>query len=582
MDHKVSKDMISSGMIPSGEKTQADLGRTQYGSAPSPSKLMDAYKSMYDNKEEVINEMAGKGMGMTPAPKPNAGGIAKPKPPLPTPVEKDSSSPAPKTDSRMDQVKKQGFAKSYRKVGPKSETEDMLDKVKDRQVEKAVNRDKDVRRARASYIMTKYGESVDLLAAYRSVYEHHKKDADGNTIPHEDEEVNEGKIPAGLQAYLDKKKGKKEDKKEMKEGMGLYANIHAKRKRGGKMRKKGDAGAPSSQDFANAAKTAKEDVDKFDVVFNHFINEGHSEKEAYSKMTNLTEEQLDEFMKMLAAKAAQYGANLGQKTKIDAVGGIKRKPFEPVAQRKPFDAKPKPGEQGFKAKSASEVISSVHASRRKPEPITQKKEEPKVTPIPIRRRKKEVMQDEYQYVNEIAQFIPMLAKGAAAVGKALKPVVSAAKTVKKTVGKVVRDPTVQNLATQTAVGAAMNSGGGPQKQRADKVSAGSYQAASADLFDIVKGQLLDEGLSEEEIKDIMLTLTPDEIMEELSDIVKRNDAINKANAMKRAKEREVPQNIRDASKRQMKAGTPREDPKNPYTTQDKKDIINYNKNKESM
>ena len=91
MDHKVSKDMISSGMIPSGEKTQADLGRTQYGSAPSPSKLMDAYKSMY---------------------------------------------------------------------------------------------------------------------------EHHQKDKDGNTIPHEGEELNEGKIPAGLQAYLDKKKGKKEVKEE--------------------------------------------------------------------------------------------------------------------------------------------------------------------------------------------------------------------------------------------------------------------------------------------------------------------------------------------------------------------------------
>ena len=99
MDHKVSKDMISSGMIPSGEKTQADLGKTQYGSAPSPSKLMDAYKSMYDKKEEVINE-------------------------------------------------------------------------------------------------------------------HHKKDADGNTIPHEGEEI--------------------------EEGAGLYANIHAKRKRGGKRRKKGD------------------------------------------------------------------------------------------------------------------------------------------------------------------------------------------------------------------------------------------------------------------------------------------------------------------------------------------------------
>ena len=102
MDHKVSKDMISSGMIPSGEKTQADLGRTQYGSAPSPSKLMDAYKSMYDKKEEVINE-------------------------------------------------------------------------------------------------------------------HHKKDADGNTIPHEGEELNEGKMPEGLKKYLEKKNAKKEDKKEMKE-----------------------------------------------------------------------------------------------------------------------------------------------------------------------------------------------------------------------------------------------------------------------------------------------------------------------------------------------------------------------------
>ena len=52
MDHKVSKDMISSGMIPSGEKTQADLGRIQYGSAPSPSSLMDAYKSMYEHHQK--------------------------------------------------------------------------------------------------------------------------------------------------------------------------------------------------------------------------------------------------------------------------------------------------------------------------------------------------------------------------------------------------------------------------------------------------------------------------------------------------------------------------------------------------
>ena len=39
--------------------------------------------------------------------------------------------------------------------------------------------------------------------------------------------------------------------------MSLYENINAKRKRGEKMRSKGEKGAPSEQDFKNAAKTAK-------------------------------------------------------------------------------------------------------------------------------------------------------------------------------------------------------------------------------------------------------------------------------------------------------------------------------------
>ena len=47
------------------------------------------------------------------------------------------------------------------------------------------------------------------------------------------------------------------------------------------------------------------------------------------------------------------------------------------------------------------------------------------------------------------------------------------------------------------------------------------------------------------------------------------DAKNKANMVKRAKAKEVPQDVRDAAKRQYKAGTPREDPNNPYTTADK-------------
>jgi hypothetical protein len=52
-------------------------------------------------------------------------------------------------------------------------------------------------------------------------------------------------------------------KTKTKSKKGLYANIHAKRKRVAKagskekMRKKGDKGAPTDKAFAKAAKTAK-------------------------------------------------------------------------------------------------------------------------------------------------------------------------------------------------------------------------------------------------------------------------------------------------------------------------------------
>ena len=158
MDHKVSKDMISSGMTPSGEKTQADLGRTQYGSAPSPSRLMDAYKSIY--KEENIDS------------------------------GKDYDSLASGRQKFVSQLNKKT------PVSGPGQGKPTVGKVKTRKVDPQTLKNN----PRAD-VQT---NSFDLLAAYRAVYEHHKKDADGNTIPHEGEEV--------------------------KEGMGLYANIHAKRK----------------------------------------------------------------------------------------------------------------------------------------------------------------------------------------------------------------------------------------------------------------------------------------------------------------------------------------------------------------
>ena len=257
MDHRISKDMISSGMTPSGEKSQADLGRTQYGSAPTPSSLMDAYKS---------------------------------------------------------------------------------------------------------------------------IYEHHQKDADGNVIPHEDEDVKEGKMPEGLKNYLMKKKGKKEDKKDMKEGLGTVAGGAYGYKKGGvkgaivggtagamldslnKPKKKnavkteeaepvneivgmaagalaakaglglkgimtagaaGSAAGAAAKGLANTVKnnpaqkkvsTISADVDLFDIVKGKLLDEGLTEEESLDIMLTLTLEEINETLQldeisaallMKAAKAAE-------------------------------------------------------------------------------------------------------------------------------------------------------------------------------------------------------------------------------------------------------------------------------------
>ena len=69
------------------------------------------------------------------------------------------------------------------------------------------------------------------------------------------------------------------------------------------------------------------------------------------------------------------------------------------------------------------------------------------------------------------------------------------------------------------------------------------------------------------------------IYEELHPTVARNDAINKAKAMKNAQANKVPQNVKAASQRQYTAGGPKDTGANKYTTTDKKTIINYNKDK---
>jgi len=383
MDHKVSKDMISSGMIPSGEKTQADLGRTQYGSAPSPSSLFDAYKSMY---------------------------------------------------------------------------------------------------------------------------EHHQKDKDGNTIPHEGEELNEGKIPAGLQAYLDKKKGKKEDKKDVKEMAGMPSVDKMKGQIADRKKEVASEKDARREKIKGIMNKMGESADLFDIVSTYFIEEGYDKKDVYAVMSsvNLSEEVQDihEVIPLIGAALAGAG-------KLAA--GI-----------------------GAKVAAGKALAGKALASAGK---------------------------------------LGGIAKGG--LGRTVTR--AGIKLGGKTGGKIGQT-IAKNPMTSYMVARDMTSGGGGGQQPIEKKT--STISASADLFDIVKGQLIDEGLSEEEIRDIMLTLTPDEIMEELSDIVKRNDAINKANAMKAAQERREkstpPKEVTDAAKRQYKAGSPGAEP---YTTADKKTIINYNKDK---
>jgi hypothetical protein len=337
MDHKVSKDMISSGMIPSGEKTQADLGRTQYGSAPSPSSLMDAY---------------------------------------------------------------------------------------------------------------------------RSIYEHHQKDKDGNTIPHEGEQLNEGKMPEGLKNYLMKKKGKKD----VKEGNQRDPESSKKDKTYSKQPD------PSKDGFTGIGNMSIKDIMKMNA--------------------KMKKDKKD--MKEGLATAA--GGTIGYQK-----GGVKG---------------------AVVGGTAGAVLDKMG------------------------KKKKEVKEDKEQ-VNEILGLaagalgaMKGVAAGKAAgalAGKAAMKKAVASGLTKTASGKAAAKMGARAAALKTGVGAAASKGAmgalnyGTAGSIAGSVLGGVKNtvttpvtkkpsgtlSADVDLFDIVKGKLLDEGLTEKESIDVMLTLTLEEINEVL-------------------------------------------------------------------
>ena len=124
--------------------------------------------------------------------------------------------------------------------------------------------------------ITKKKKKIDkkeksVAESTEEILESHEIEVDGETIIIEKAKGLDGKACwKGYKLAGTKKKGGKTvdncvkagfepEGEEIQEKNGLYANIHAKRKRGGKMRDKGDEGAPTDKAFKDSAKTAKKE-----------------------------------------------------------------------------------------------------------------------------------------------------------------------------------------------------------------------------------------------------------------------------------------------------------------------------------
>ena len=371
MDHKVSKDMISSGMIPSGEKTQADLGRIQYGSAPSPSSLMDAYTS---------------------------------------------------------------------------------------------------------------------------IYEHHKKDADGNTIPHEGEELNETL-------------------------MGAVA--------------KGLRGASKvSKNLATSAAKADKSI------------------KAQGGLKNIAQKKLQSAKTKLAPTSGQKQALLGRTTAGKITRGVAALGAANVAGRMASGNKNDSGGYYYQnldfgytpeGDTLSEDLFDALKSALIEEGCDEKnvmKIMASVTPDYFNEIIQEENIDEAIVTGSIlaglaakkllglgAGLLTKKAVGAAALKGAAKAGTMAGKLktaggVKGLAGKGLKSMAKNPVNTALGASMVMPQGGAPKPEAAQRgVASGKrtagMQRMDLDLFDIVKGQLLDEGLTEEECNDVMTTLTLEEINETL-------------------------------------------------------------------
>ena len=419
MDHKVSKDMISSGMIPSGERTQADLGRIQYGSAPSPSSLMDAYKSIYEHHqkdkdgntiphEDEINEMAGLAKGVTSAKRAKAAQksmksmaakaaaktakappqMANGKTPAPKPTPKKPSSSVMGTVSR-------GLSSAASAAG---------------RADKAIAARGGLKKMGTDYLKKNKGNIKGALL---------------------------GKTAAGTATRI--------------AGAAVVGRMSA----GGDDNNRGYDGYKNMQNFHYVPDGDTLSEDLFDALKSALIEEGCDEKNVMKIMSSITPDFINETIQeenlneIAFTTAAILAGKLAAKAlaKKAVIGATK------FAMKKGTTA------------AATKLVGKVGAKK------------------------------------AAAKYLPMAAK--------------------KAPGALAKSAVKNPVNTMVAGSMVMPQGGGapaPQAtQRAvtsGKRTAG-MQRMDLDLFDIVKGQLLDEGLTEEECNDVMTTLTLEEINETL-------------------------------------------------------------------
>ncbi len=457
MDHKVSKDMISSGMIPSGEKTQADLGRTQYGSAPSPSSLMEAYRSIYEHHqkdkdgntiphEDEINEMAGvakaravratakkaavarkASVAKTPAP-------AKAKPPTPA-IKAKPSAPQGNPSSIMGRVS-QGLSSASQAAG---------------RADKAIAARGGLKKMGTDYLKK------------------NKSNIKGALL---------GKTAAGTATRLG--------------GAFVVGRMTGGDNNSGGL--KGYDGYKNMQNFHYVPDGDTLSEDLFDLVKSALIEEGYDEKSALKLMSSFTPELLEEVIEQAQEEAQKKNLN-----EIIVSGSLLAAALAKGAlAAKTGLAAAKATKLGLAAAKGAKAIGGAVKGAKAATTAA------KVT-----------------------------SSGAKAATAGTKAATTGAK-VTSTGGKVVQGSASKGklgqafsaikkkpLETAMVGSMVMPQGGGnpnaPAVQRTvgtGKRTAG-VQTMDLDLFDIVKGQLLDEGLTEEECSDVMTTLTLEEINETL-------------------------------------------------------------------